>query len=151
MIRRRRPQRIVFVGCRNDARSQMAEGFARRRFEPTQFIFRSAGISPTRLSPWAVLVMDEVGIDIAGNQSTALDSIVASNVDKLIFVEPGLKAPPRFHGIRRIDWRIEDPNAVALSSDAMVRNFRAARDQLAALVEGLRQPDGPAMAEHHTS
>lgn len=109
MIRRRRPQRIVFVGRRNDARRQMAEGLARRRFDPTQFIFRSAGVSPTRLNPWAVLVMDEVGVDIAGAQATVLESIVASNVDALVFVEPDLKAPPRFPGIRRIDWRIDDP------------------------------------------
>lgn len=69
MIRRRRPMSIVFVGRRNDARTQIAEGFARLRFDPAELAFRSAGLSPTRLRPWAVLVMDEIGIDISGQRA----------------------------------------------------------------------------------
>ena len=137
MIQPRRPVRIVFVGRNNDIRTQIAEGFARRRFDPAELSFRSAGTAPTRLSPWAVLVMDEVGIDISGQRATALDSILASNVDKVVLLEQDLKLPARFHGVRRVEWRISELSNAAISADAMLRRSRAVRDQIEPLVLAL--------------
>jgi arsenate reductase len=137
MPRRSRLKNILFVGRRNDARTQMAEGFAKALLEPLTVTVRSAGIAPTRVSPWAVRVMAEVGIDITGQASKPLDSVVASNIDKLILVERGLSIPPRFHLIRRVEWEVDDPNAIPLSSDAMLRNFRKARDDIEACVLAL--------------
>ena len=139
MIQPRRSVRIVFVGRHNDTRTQIAEGFARRRFDPAELSFRSAGTSPSRLSPWAVQVMDEVGIDISGQSATALEAILASNVDKVVLLEPDLKLPARFYGVRRVEWRVADPSASALSAGAMLRQFRAARDQIEPLVLALGQ------------
>ena len=137
MPRRTRLRKILFVGRRNDARTQMAEGFAKALLEPLAVTVRSAGITPTRISPWAVRVMAEVGIDITGQVSKALDTVVASNIDKLILVERGLTIPPRFHLVRRVEWHVDDPNATPLSSDAMLRNFRKARDDIEAFVLSL--------------
>jgi arsenate reductase len=132
--RHSRFRNILFVGRRNDARTQMAEAFAKTLLEPLAVVVRSAGLTPTRVSPWAVRVMAEVGIDISAQQSKALDTTVASTIDKLILLERGLAIPPRFHGRRRVEWHVEDPNAVPLSSDAMLQNFRQARDDIEALV-----------------
>jgi arsenate reductase len=108
----------------------MAEGFAKALLEPLKITVRSAGIAPTRVNHWAVRVMAEEGIDITAQWSKPLDSIVASMVDKLVLMEPDLPIPPRFHRIPRIEWRIDDPNAVPVSSDAMLRNFRKIRDDI---------------------
>jgi arsenate reductase len=132
--RRSRFQNILFVGRRNDARTQMAEAFAKTLLEPLAVVVRSAGLTPTRVSPWAVRVMAEVGIDITSQRSKALDTIVASSVDKLVLLESGLTLPPRFHGIRRVKWRVDDPDSVPFSSDAILRNFRKTRDDIEVFV-----------------
>jgi arsenate reductase len=135
--RRSNFQNLLFVGRGNDARTQMAEAFAKTLLEPLAVVVRSAGLTPTRVSPWAVRVMAEVGIDITSQRSKALDTIVASTVDKLVLVEGGLKLPPRFLSIHCIEWPVDDPNSVPLSSDATLRNFRKTRDDIEASVLSL--------------
>jgi arsenate reductase len=55
---------LLFVCTGNSCRSQIAEAWARKlihdRFEPF-----SAGIEPRRLDPYAVIIMQEAGIDIS--------------------------------------------------------------------------------------
>jgi arsenate reductase len=137
MPRRERPLRLLFVGRRNDSRTQMAEGFARHRLDPREFVAGSAGLAPTDVRPWAVRVMAEVDIDISAQRSRSLETILASAVDKVILVEDGLLVPARFLEIRRLQWHVDDPDSASPSSDEMMRSFRAARDRLEPLVLGL--------------
>ena len=62
---------VLFLCARNDARSQMAEGFARARPRPDVRI-RSAGNERSALHPAAIKVMAEVGVDISTQASKAL-------------------------------------------------------------------------------
>ena len=120
MPRRRRLQSIQFVGRGNDACTQMAEGLAKALLKSLGVTVRNAGLSPTRLSPWAGRATAEVDIDISAQASKPLDTVVASMIDTLILVEPGLALPPRCHRIPSVAWRIDDRAAVSVSSDADV-------------------------------
>lgn len=135
--RRTAPRNILFVGRRNDALTQIAEAFAAAHLEPSGVVARSAGLTPTRVSHWAVRVMAEVGIDITPQESKSIDAINAAMVDELILVEAELVLPPQFGGVRRRQWQVEDPHAAALSPDDMLLNFRQARDHLQRLVTSL--------------
>ena len=64
--------RILFICTANAARSQMAEGYLRARYGGRYEIF-SAGIRQSRISTRAVQVMQEIGIDISGQQSKTLE------------------------------------------------------------------------------
>ena len=55
---------VLFVCVHNSARSQMAEAFVNEMCS-NDFIAQSAGLEPGNVSPLAVAVMREVGIDIA--------------------------------------------------------------------------------------
>ncbi|MHB1816158.1 MAG: arsenate reductase/protein-tyrosine-phosphatase family protein, partial [Steroidobacteraceae bacterium] len=56
-------RRILFLCVANSARSQMAEGLARARFGSDVEVL-SAGSRPSRVNPYAIEVMAEIGIDI---------------------------------------------------------------------------------------
>ncbi|MEZ4846728.1 MAG: hypothetical protein R2877_07295 [Bdellovibrionota bacterium] len=53
---------ILFMCVANSARSQLAEGLAKKIFPNAKI--ESAGSNPGKLNPYAVTVMKEAGIDI---------------------------------------------------------------------------------------
>ena len=53
---------VLFVCTHNSSRSQMAEGLLRDRYGD-RYEVHSAGTNPGEVNPFAVAVMDEVGID----------------------------------------------------------------------------------------
>ena len=74
---------VLFLCVANSARSQMAEGLARKLFDDRVRV-QSAGSQPTRLNPIAVEVMRELGIDISAHTSKAIDAIDGAAVDTVV-------------------------------------------------------------------
>ncbi|WP_437597639.1 hypothetical protein WMF28_33690 [Sorangium sp. So ce590] len=54
---------ILFLCVANSARSQMAEGLARKLFG-SRIAVQSAGSEPSKVNPYAIEVMREVGVDL---------------------------------------------------------------------------------------
>ena len=73
----------LFLCVANSARSQMAEGLARRLFGARMRV-ASAGSRPSRVNPAAIEVMQEVGIDLRDHRSKAVDDIDRAGVDLVI-------------------------------------------------------------------
>lgn len=65
---KRNKKRVLFLCTHNSARSQMAEGFLRHLYGD-RFQAYSAGSSPSKVHPYAVKVMAELGIDISSHRS----------------------------------------------------------------------------------
>jgi arsenate reductase (thioredoxin) len=63
--------KILFICSHNAARSQMAEAIANSKFGDI-LEASSAGSSPTRIDPYAITVMKELGIDISKNRAKHL-------------------------------------------------------------------------------
>ena len=63
-----RPKKVLFLCTHNSARSQMAEGLL-RHLAGDRFEAHSAGTEATRVRPEAVAVMDEIGVDVSGQES----------------------------------------------------------------------------------
>ena len=61
---------VLFLCVANSARSQMAEGLARQRFGDAVRA-QSAGSEPSRVNPYAVRALAEVGIDASPLHSDA--------------------------------------------------------------------------------
>jgi arsenate reductase (thioredoxin) len=64
--------KVLFLCTHNSARSQMAEGLL-RHLAGDRFEVMSAGTEATHVRPLAVRAMDELGIDISGQESKTLD------------------------------------------------------------------------------
>ena len=73
-------QKVLFICTHNSARSQMAEGYLRARYGDRYEAF-SAGTEPTPLNPYAIRVMQEVGIDISGHRSKQLKELYSQEMD----------------------------------------------------------------------
>src|SRR3712207_9199886 len=77
--------RILFLCTHNSARSQMAEGLL-RHLAGDRFEAHSAGTEATHVRPLAIRAMDEVGVDISGQESKTLDRYLEEPFDYAITV-----------------------------------------------------------------
>src|SRR5215203_6038660 len=68
--------RVLFLCTHNSARSQMAEGLL-RHLAGDRFEAHSAGTEATHVRPLAIRAMDEVGVDISGQESKTLERYLA--------------------------------------------------------------------------
>jgi len=124
-------KRILIRCTGNSARSQMAEGLLRHD-AGERFEVYSAGISPTKVRPEAVAVMNEIGIDISGHRSKSVDEFAGNEFDYVITVcDNAQESCPNFPGnTKRLHWSLEDPAAVQGSEDERKAAFRRIRDRI---------------------
>ena len=62
-------KRVLFICTHNSARSQMAEGLL-NAFLGDKFEGFSAGIKPTKINPYVIEAMAEIGVDISKHYGT---------------------------------------------------------------------------------
>jgi arsenate reductase len=124
---------VLFLCVANSARSQMAEGLARARFGDAVHV-QSAGSAPTRVNPYAVAVMAEVGIDLRAHRSTSAADIAPETIDLVITLCAEEVCPGVLGAKRRLHWPLSDPDRKheVLSDPQRLRHFRAARDDIEA-------------------
>ena len=129
-------QRILFLCTHNSARSQMAEGLLRalggERFETF-----SAGTEATHVRPLAIRAMQELGIDISGQESKTLDRFLDQPFDQVITVcDQANEACPVFFGAKeRLHWSFPDPSTATGSEDEQLAVYRAVRDAIRERIE----------------
>ena len=129
--------KVLFLCTHNSARSQMAEGLL-RHLAGDRFEVMSAGTEATHVRPLAVRAMDEVGIDISGQESKTLDRYVGEPSDYVITVcEEANEACPFFPGAaERLHWSLPDPAAAQGTEEERLEVFRSVRDRLRDYMEG---------------
>lgn len=74
---------ILFLCVANSARSQMAEGIGRKTFGDRLPVM-SAGSEPSKVNPYAVEVMRELGIDLTTHHSKSVQMIDPATVGTVI-------------------------------------------------------------------
>jgi arsenate reductase len=131
---------ILFFCVANSARSQMAEGFARKMFG-TRVQVQSAGSSPSRINLYAVAVMREVGIDIAGQHAKSAGSIDANAVDTVITLCAEELCPAFPGAVRRLHWPFPDPAhyEASASREGVMAQFREVRDGIRQKLEAFQR------------
>lgn len=147
---------ILFLCVANSARSQMAEGLARRLFGGRVRV-ESAGSEPSTVNPYAIEVMGEVGVDLTTHRSKSVQSIDPATVGTVITLCAEEVCPVFLGRARRLHWPIQDPASKdpSLPREEMLTRFRGARDQIQARLEVLAAlldvPVGPQPLEFHAS
>lgn len=128
--------RVLFLCTHNSARSQMAEGLL-RHLSGGRVEAHSAGTEATRLRPLAVRAMAELGIDISGQESKALQRYLGQAFDAVITVcDDANEACPVFLGAReRLHWSLPDPSQATGSEDEQLAVYRRVRDAVRARIE----------------
>ncbi len=116
----------------NSCRSQMAEGFL-RSIDPGIDVF-SAGTKPARkVNPYAVRVMEEIGIDISGQVPENVDIYTDKEFDYVITVcDNAREICPVFTGkVRnRLHIGFDDPADAVGSDEEILAEYRRIRDEI---------------------
>ena len=139
--------KVLFLCTGNSRRTQMAEGFLRamvgERFEVV-----SAGNEEAPLDPDSVVAMREVGVDISGQETKAVNRFLGRRFSYVVSMcDPEKERTcPIFPGaIWRLQWDLEDPSKAATKEERRVA-LRRVRDDIqqrvAAFVESTHKENG---------
>jgi arsenate reductase len=119
---------LLFLCVANSARSQMAEGIA-RRLAGDRVRVQSAGSEPSRLNRLAAAALAEIGIDSTAQRSKPVSEIDPATVDTVITLCAEEVCPVFLGKARRLHWPLPDPAAPAPEAEQRAR-FAAVRDEL---------------------
>lgn len=133
---------VLFLCVANSARSQLAEGLARRLFGSTLRV-QSAGSKPTRVNPNAIAALREVGIEIAEQRSKSVDDIDPATIDLVITLCAEEVCPVWPGTFTRTHWPLPDPATDAVSGEALLARFRTTRDEILRRLWGLAAANIP--------
>lgn len=122
---------VLFLCVANSARSQMAEGLARQMFGDKVKV-QSAGSAPSRVNPFAIAALKEVGIDPCAQKSKPVQDIDPNSVDLVITLCAEEVCPVFLSDARRLHWPLPDPDRKNedLSDEERLAHFRVTRDEI---------------------
>jgi arsenate reductase len=134
---------VLFLCTGNSCRSQIAEGYA-RTLRGDAIEAYSAGIVAHGQNPNAIRVMAEDGVDITGQQSKTLQSLLDAGVTfDVVYTVCGHADEncPRFPGTTRVVHHgFDDPPRLAReakSEEEALGHYRRVRDEIRAWIAGL--------------
>ena len=129
--------RVLFLCTANAARSQMAAGIVQHDFGDRIETY-SAGTNPKGVSRLAVMVLDELGIDISEETSDPLDKYKDMHFDYVITLcdDANEKCPVFFGGVNRLHMGFPDPPHSNDPTPENLQQFREVRD---AIRKGMRE------------
>ena len=124
-----RKQKVLFLCTQNSARSQMAEGFL-RHLAGDSFEVHSAGYKvDTEIHPYAVEVMEEVGIDISDHYPKGLKTYMGKmglNYSIIVCARAEQDCPKTFPGVgTRLVWAFADPRGEDVPEEEQLEKHRA--------------------------
>lgn len=130
-------KKILFLCVANSARSQMAEGLARQVFGG-QALVQSAGSRPSKVNPFAVRALAEVGIDISAHRSKSVEEIDPATVETVVTLCAEEVCPVFLGKAERLHWPLPDPAGQEGTDEQKLQKFREVRDEIRRRLESLR-------------
>ena len=120
----------------------MAEGLARMLLG-SETPVQSAGSEPSKVNPYAIEVMRELGVDLETHRSKSVQTIDAATVGTVITLCAEEVCPVFLGKARRLHWPIPDPASKdpSFSRDEMLARFRTARDTIRGMLERFKQQE----------
>ena len=137
--------KVLFICTANAARSQMAEGLLRAKYGDRYEAF-SAGTRQSSVSPRAIVVMQEIGIDISRHRSKYLGEFRDTPIDVVVTVcDRAQEVCPVFPYAKKTLHRgFRDPHASGGSEEEILAAYRAVRDEIAVWIDTTFGTRGPA-------
>ncbi len=129
-------RKVLFLCTHNSARSQMAEGILRNLYGDKFEVF-SAGTEPSRVNPYAIRTMQEIGIDISENTSKSIEGFQEMNIDYVVTVcDHAKESCPTFPGAKHnIHKGFIDPSKFRGKDEEILLGFRQIRDEIRSWIQ----------------
>ena len=144
------PKAVLFACNMNAVRSPMAEAIL-RHLAGRQIYVESAGVRAGEADPFAIAVMEEIGIDLSRHAPQAIADLYDSSFDLVISLSPEAHHQAlemtRTQAIDAEYWPTIDPTAAMGSREQILNAYRDVRDTLFRRIKG-RFPMQGAPAAH---
>ena len=144
-----RPHAVLFACGMNAVRSPMAAGLFGQLYGKSVYV-GSAGVQKGELDPFAVAVLEEVGVDIARHKPVTFEEL--EELEGLSFDLIVTLSPPAHHKALELTraiaadveyWPIVDPTAIEGNREQRLEAYREVREQLLAHIrERFGRPGG---------
>ncbi len=111
----------------------MAEGLLKHLLGHRVYV-DSVGVRAGEIDPFAVAVMEEIGIDVSRHRSKSFDQLEDTSYDLIVSLSP--EAQHRAVELTRTMacdvefWRVLDPSLIEGSRETRLQAYREVRDQL---------------------
>lgn len=127
------PKAVLFACNMNAVRSPMAEAIL-RHLAGRQIYVESAGVRAGEVDPFAIAVMEEIGIDLSRHSPQAIADLYDGSFDLVISLSPEAHHQAlemtRTQAIDAEYWPTIDPTATMGSREQILTAYRDVRDTL---------------------
>ncbi len=127
------PAAVLFSCTWNSIRSPMAEGILKYLRGHRVFV-DSVGVRKGEVDPFAVTVMEEIGIDISKHRCKAFTDLEDSSFDLIISLSPEAQHKAvemtRAMACAVEFWNVFDPTAIEGGRESRLEAYRMVRDDL---------------------
>lgn len=144
------PGSVLFACTHNAIRSPMAEGLM-KMLHGDRIYVDSVGVRLGEIDPFAIVVLDELGIDLSRHRPKSFDDLLDDYFDLVISLSP--EAQHRAVELTRTSscaiefWPTLDPSVISGNRETRLDAYRALRDQLLSRLRRRFPPRGaPVMA-----
>ena len=124
---------ILFLCVGNSGRSQIAEGLAKDML-PKSYDIRSAGSNPAKnVHSDAILVMNEIGIDISSHKTKSIERLdleFVNTLDHVITLCAEEVCPIVPKSTNTLHWPNEDPDNDSYTKTQSENAFRKTRENI---------------------
>ena len=138
------PSAVLFACTQNSVRSPMAEALLKHLLGHRVYI-DSAGVRAGEVDPFAVQVIEELGIDLSRHRSKSFDDLEDTSYDLIISLSPEAQHKAveltRTMACEVEFWMTMDPSIVEGNRETRLDAYRAVRDQLKKRIEDRFQMD----------
>ena len=129
----RLPSSVLFACTFNSIRSPMAEALL-KHLHGRHIYVDSVGVRAEEIDPFAVAVMDEIGIDISKHRTKTFEELEDTSFDLVVSLSPEAQHSAveltRTMSCEVEFWPMLDPTAVEGSREEMLGAYRLLRDHL---------------------
>ncbi len=129
----RLPSSVLFACTFNSIRSPMAAALL-RHLQGRRIYVDSVGVRDAEIDPFAVVVMDEIGIDISKHRAKTFDELEDTSFDLVVSLSPEAQHSAveltRTSACELEFWPLPDPTAVEGSREEILTAYREVRDHL---------------------
>ncbi len=127
-------EKVLFICTHNSARSQMGEALLRMLYGD-RYDSYSAGVSASRVDPYAIKVMEELGADMTGHRSKNINELNGIDFDYVVTTcDEARETCPYFPGRQVIHHSFSKASKQGTEAEIMA-SFRSVRDEIKEWIE----------------
>lgn len=122
--------KVLFICYHNTGRSQLAEAMLRHLYGDRFEAYSAGVVASPRVNPYAIKVMEQMGVDMSGQRSKSIDEYADFTFDYVITVcDQAKEACPFFPGRQVLHRSI--PSALSSGSEEeVVASWVRVRDEI---------------------